>query len=225
MLFVRPRRVAKLAAILKPATLLRFHRALVERKYRWLFSPARTRPKPGPTGPSMELIAAIIEMKLRNPRFGYQRIAQQVAHAFGVEIDKDVVRRVLAKHLPAGFPGPSGPSWLTFFAHTKDSLWSVDLFRCESILLRSHWVLVVIDVCTRRFIGFGIGREYIDGSRGLPHVQSSHRRQDAAKANQHRSGPAASPPRISPPNRWWIESNRAPRPRAPSRFPGARGPR
>jgi transposase InsO family protein len=165
MLFVRPRRVAKLAAILKPATLLRFHRALVERKYRWLFSSARTRPKPGPKGPSTELIAAIIEMKLRNPRFGYQRIAQQVAHAFGVEIDKDVVRRVLAKHLPAGFPGPSGPSWLTFFAHTKDSLWSVDLFRCESILLRSHWVLVVIDVCTRRFIGFGIGRGYIDGSR------------------------------------------------------------
>src|SRR5580704_9448057 len=33
-----------------------------------------------------------------------------------------------------------------------------------SILL-SHWVLVVIDVCTRRFIGFGIGRECIDGSR------------------------------------------------------------
>ena len=33
-----------------------------------------------------------------------------------------------------------------------------------SILL-SHWVLVVIDVCTRRFIGFRIGREYIDGSR------------------------------------------------------------
>ena len=29
MLFVSPQRVAKLAAILKPATLLRFHRALV----------------------------------------------------------------------------------------------------------------------------------------------------------------------------------------------------
>jgi len=28
--------------------------------------------------------------------------------------------------------------------HTKDSLWSLDLFRTESILLRSHWVLVVL---------------------------------------------------------------------------------
>jgi hypothetical protein len=35
----------------------------------------------------------------------------------------------------------------------KDSLWSVDLFRCESILLRSHWVMVVMDVFTRRIPG------------------------------------------------------------------------
>jgi putative transposase len=163
-LFVSPRRIPKLAAILKPATLLRFHRALVDRKYRRLFCSAGTRRKPGPKGPSEELVAAIIEMKRRNPRFGYQRIAQHIAHAFGVEVHKDIVRRVLAKHFTSRHPDSSGPSWLTFFAHTKDSLWSVDLFRCESILLRSHWVLVVLDVFTRRIIGFGIGGEYIDGT-------------------------------------------------------------
>ena len=32
--FVSPQRITKLAALLKPATLLRFHRALVDRKYR-----------------------------------------------------------------------------------------------------------------------------------------------------------------------------------------------
>jgi transposase InsO family protein len=48
-------------------------------------------------------------------------------------------------------------------AQAKDSLWSVDLFRCESILLHSHWVLVVIDVFTRRIIGFGIERGSIGG--------------------------------------------------------------
>jgi hypothetical protein len=51
-----------------------------------------------------------------------------------------------------------GPSWLSFIGHIKDSLWSVDLFRCESILLRSHWVMVVMDVFTRRIIGFGVER-------------------------------------------------------------------
>ena len=49
-----------------------------------------------------------------------------------------------------------GPSWLSFLGHTKDSLWSIDFFRCESLRLKTHWVLVVMDHCTRRIIGFGI---------------------------------------------------------------------
>ena len=162
-LCVNPRRLPKLGALVQPATLFKFHKALVERKYRLLFSASSHRRKPGPKGPSAELIAAIVEMKRRNPRFGCVRIAQQVAHVFGIEIDKDVVRRVLAKHYRPGDTGSDGPSWLTFIAHAKDSLWSVDLFRCESILLRSHWVLVVMDVCTRRLVGFGVERASIDG--------------------------------------------------------------
>jgi putative transposase len=163
-LFVSPRRVAKLGALVKPATLFKFHKALVDRKYHLLFSSSSyRRRKPGPKGPSAELIVAIIELKRRNPRFGCVRIAHQIAHAFGVDIDKDVVRRVLAKHYRPGDSGTNGPSWLTFIGHVKDSLWSVDLFRCESILLRSHWVLVVMDLFTRRIIGFGVERASIDG--------------------------------------------------------------
>ena len=162
-LFVSPRRLPKLGALVKPATLFKFHKALVDRKYRLLFSSRHRRRKPGPKGPSAALIAAIVELKRRNPRFGCVRIAQQIAHAFGIELDKDVVRRVLAKHYRPGDSGTDGPSWLTFIAHAKDSLWSADLFRCESILLRSHWVLVVMDVFTRRIIGFGVERANIDG--------------------------------------------------------------
>jgi len=89
-------------------------------------------------------------------------IAQQISHVFGVNLDKDVVRRVLAKHYrPA--PGADGPSWLSFIAQCKDSVWSVDLFRCESVLLKSHWVMVVMDLFTRRFVGFGLARAPIDG--------------------------------------------------------------
>ena len=83
---------------------------------------------------------------------GCPRIAQQIALAFDLDIDKDVVRRVLAAHYRPD-PNVSGPSWLTFLGHAKDSLWSVDLFRCESAILRTHWVLVVMDQCTRRIIG------------------------------------------------------------------------
>jgi transposase InsO family protein len=108
-------------------------------------------------------MAAIVELKRRNPEFGCVRIAQQISHTFGIEIDKDVLRRVLAKYHRSGNPGSSGPSWLTFIAQTKDSLWSLDLFRCESILLRSHWVLVVLDIFTRRIIGFGVDRAHVGG--------------------------------------------------------------
>jgi transposase InsO family protein len=160
-LLIRPHRLPKVAVVVSLATLHRFHDALKKRKYRRLFS-AHSKGKPGPQGPSQELINAIVEMKMRNPRFGCPRIAQQLSKAFGIEVDKDVVRRVLAKHYWP-LPGGGGPSWLTVIGHTKDSLWSVDLFRCESILLTTHWVMVVMDQFTRRIIGFGIQVGDVDG--------------------------------------------------------------
>ena len=54
--------------------------------------------RPGPKGPSKELIAAVVEMKRRNPRFGCRKIAEQIAHTFGIQIDKDIVRRILTQH-------------------------------------------------------------------------------------------------------------------------------
>ena len=118
------RRIAKLGVIIKTATLHKFHKALVNRKYQLLFS-SSTRPcKPGAKGPSPELIAAMVEMRRRNPRIGFMRIAQQISYAFGLDIDKDVVRRVLAKHYRPGDSDTDCPSWLTFIGNAKDSLWS-----------------------------------------------------------------------------------------------------
>jgi len=160
-LYVSPSRIAKLGAVIKPSTLLKFHKMLVDKKYRQLFSSSSHRRKPGPKGPSTELIAAIVEMKQRNPQFGCVRIAQQISYVFGLQINKDVVRRVLASHYRPG-SGTERPSWLSFIAHMKDSLWSVDLFRCESILLKSYWVMVVMDVHTRHIIGLGTEAGFID---------------------------------------------------------------
>jgi len=101
-------------------------------------------------------------MKKRNPRFGHQRIADQISLSFGIPINKDTVRRVLTKYYRPD-PGSGGPSWLTCLGHSKDSLWSVDLFRCESLILKTHWVMVVIDQCTRRIIGFAIHKGAPDG--------------------------------------------------------------
>ena len=160
-LFMRPARLIRSAIVLKPSTLLNLHRALRNRKYHILFSSKR-RNKPGPKGPAKETINAIVATKERNPSWGCPRIAQQVSLAFGISIDKDIVRRVLAAHYRP-VPHSCGPSWLTFIGHLKDSLWSIDLFRCESAILQTHWILIVMDQYTRRIIGFGVHAGTVDG--------------------------------------------------------------
>jgi len=85
------------------------------------------------------LIDLILEMKEKNPSIGYGRISLQIYEAFGVIVSRFAVDRILRKHTKNNPPGHNnGPSWLSFIGHLKDSLWSVDLFRCESILLKSH---------------------------------------------------------------------------------------
>jgi putative transposase len=160
-LLVSPKRLCKMAVITKPSTLLRLHHALVKCKYHLLYRSQRPC-RPGPKGPSGELIAAVVEMKTRKPRMGCRKIAEQISNPFGLEINKDVVRRILIQHYrPA--PGGAGPSWLSVIGQTKDSLWSVDLCRCESILRQSYWVMVVMDVFTRRIVGFGVAAANLDG--------------------------------------------------------------
>jgi transposase InsO family protein len=85
------------------------------------------------------------------------------------------MRRILAKHYKPSYP--CGPSWLTFLSHTKDSLWSIDLFRCESIHLKSHWVMLAIDIHTRRIIGFATHAGDVDGiaaCRLFNQIQAGH---------------------------------------------------
>ena len=68
-LIINPARFSKVAVIIRPSTLLRFHQALVKKKYQQLFSSCQ-HSKPGCT-----------------------RIAQEINKAFWVGISKDAVRR------------------------------------------------------------------------------------------------------------------------------------
>ena len=185
-LFLSPGRIRKVAIGVRPSTLLALQQALVRRTYRRLFSSSECPKKPGPKGPSEALIQAIAELKSRNPRFGCPRIARIISRTFEVNIDKNVVHRVLSKHYRP-IPGGTGPSWVSFIGHTTDSLWSVDLFRGGSIVLWSDWVLVVMDQFTRRLVGVGVHRGPVNGAdlcrmfnaamhgRGAPrHLSTDH---------------------------------------------------
>jgi putative transposase len=96
----------------------------------------------------------VLEIKKRNPSYGYPKIALLVSHSTGISISEQTVRMILRTNLK---PNPGdGPSWQSFIGNQVDSLWSLDLFRCESIHLRSFWVMVVMDVYSRKIIGYSI---------------------------------------------------------------------
>jgi len=86
----------------------------------------------------------------------------QIHEALGIDISPYSVGRILRTH-HVNFPTGGGPSWLIFIGNMKDGLWSVDLFRCEPISQRSHWVMVAMDQFTRRIIGFSVHVGSCDG--------------------------------------------------------------
>jgi len=87
--FIKPVR------ILKTATLLKFHTYLIQRKYQLLYS-KKIFQKPGPKGPSKEIVQLILQMKQRNPRFGARRIAMQILNIFGILL----TRMLSCEYLP-----------------------------------------------------------------------------------------------------------------------------
>lgn len=163
-LLMDPKRLLKSAVIIKPATLHKFHKCLIKRKYSKLFSPTKNG-KPGPKGPSQEVINLVLAIKTKNPGFGCPKIALIVENTFQIEFDKDDVRRILNRYFKPTQPvGPGdGPSWLTFFGDFKDSLWSLDFFRVESTSLQSHWVMVVMDQYSRTIKGFAVKAGSLSG--------------------------------------------------------------
>ena len=136
--FMSEDQIRQISVIISPNIILKLHNILKNKKYRLLFSSNKSRRKPGPKGPSKEVVDAVIEMKKRNPRMGCPKIALTISRVFGIEIDKDVVRRILKKYYHPNPFDHGGPSCLTFLGHVKDSLWSLDLFRAESINLKTH---------------------------------------------------------------------------------------
>ena len=127
---------------------------LKNKKYHSLFSSKKYPQKRGPKGPSKEVINAIVEMKKRNPRMGCPKIALTISNTFDIKIDRNIVKRVLGKHYRPGSFNHGGSSCLNLIGNLKDSLWSVDLFRVESINLNGYWIMIVMDQYTRRIIGF-----------------------------------------------------------------------
>jgi hypothetical protein len=137
-----PRR-ARRARLVTPRTLLRWHRALVRRKWR---QPSGRRGRP-------PLAAEVRELVLRlardNPRWGHRRICGELGK-LGFRVSPTSVRRLLARASLGPAPRRAGPTWREFLRTQAASIVACDFFTVESMFLRRHYVLFFIAHASRR---------------------------------------------------------------------------
>ena len=129
--------------VVTPATLLRWHRELVRR--RWTY-PQR---KPGRPPTSRALRELVLRLARENPGWGYQRIAGELLK-LGFRISPSTVRRLLAAAGLEPAPRRSAVSWPAFLRRQAASLLACDFFTIETVGLRRFYVLFFIELGSRR---------------------------------------------------------------------------
>ncbi|MGH2450527.1 MAG: integrase, partial [Candidatus Limnocylindria bacterium] len=126
-----------------PRTLLRWHRALVRRKWR------QDGRKPGRRRIPAEILELVLRLARGNPRWGHRRICGELAK-LGLRVSPTSVRRLLARAHLGPAPRRSGPSWREFLHAQAASIVACDFFTVETVLLRRFYVLFFIEHGSRR---------------------------------------------------------------------------
>src|SRR2546425_2433198 len=121
--------------VVTPATLLRWHRELVRRK--WTY-PQR---KPGrpPTGRALREL--VLRLARENPGWGYQRIAGELIK-LDYRLSPSTVKRLLAAAGLEPAPRRGAVSWPVFLRQQAASMFACDFFTVETITLRL-WVPII----------------------------------------------------------------------------------
>lgn len=129
--------------VVTPDTLLRWHRRLVAR--RWTY-PSRSPGRPALGGEVRELV---LRLARENPRWGYQRIAGELA-GLGLSVSATTVRKLL----PQAGLGPAGRcgalSWREFLRSQAASMLACDFFTVDTVSMRRLYVLFFIELGSRR---------------------------------------------------------------------------
>lgn len=131
--------------VIRPETIVRWHRSGFRLYWRW-----RSRPRGGRPGVPAETRRLIRDISLANPLWGAPRIHGELLK-LGIEIGQTTV----AKYMARGHRPPS-QSWKTFLRNHAAGIAGVDLFVVPTIGSRLLYVLIVLGHDRRELLSFGV---------------------------------------------------------------------
>ena len=135
--------------LVTPDTLLRWHRALVNRHWTKPHRP------PGRPSRSPELRRLILQMAAENPTWGYRRVHGELAQ-LGYRVAPSTVWMLLKRAGIDPAPRRVGLTWRQLLSAQAQGILACDLFHVDTVLLGRLYVLFVIEVASRRVHILGV---------------------------------------------------------------------
>jgi transposase len=130
--------------VVRPQTLLRWHRELVRRKWT-----CRHRSPGGRPQVAAEVQELILRMGRENPRWGCLRIKGELAK-LGIRVSATAIRTLLRRNGLGPAPRRAGPTWSEFLRGQARGILAVDFFTVETAWLRTLHVFFAIELQTRQ---------------------------------------------------------------------------
>jgi transposase InsO family protein len=132
-------------AIVRPDTVIRWHRAGFRSYWRW-----KSRRRCGRPTVSLEIRRLIREMSIANPLWGAPRI-----HGELLKLGIDVGQTSVAKYMTRRRGSPS-QGWKTFLRNHADGITAVDLFVVPTISFRLIYGLLIMGHGRRQILWIGV---------------------------------------------------------------------
>ncbi|WP_330479979.1 integrase core domain-containing protein [Streptomyces sp. NBC_00724] len=138
-------KLRQLPLLVRPDTILRWHRDLLKRRHAAICAPKR-RGRP-PTVRSMRTL--VIRLARENSSWGYRRIHGELA-ALGIKVAASTVWETLREHGIPPAPERQSTTWADFLHSQADALLACDFFETRTLTGARLYVFAVIEHAGRR---------------------------------------------------------------------------